>query len=266
MSINNLSIVLPVINEEKNLEILIPDLEDKLKSYFKEIQYVVVDDNSSDNTDMLMMKLKERNFNVLYLKRVTKNSLPTSIFEGIICSTYENIMWLDADGSMTAESAKKLAIKFIDNKDTVYVGSRFVEGGGYKGKLNSNKKNLFFTYFNLFNSEDSILAILLSRVFNFTLSKFLKIGIKDLTSGFILGRKKYFEKNMFENHYYGEYFITVLSKLYKNKIQLFEVGYYCQTRKFGVSKTSTNILRMIKLSKYYFEACLNAKRDINDYI
>ena len=140
MSIENLSIVLPVINEEKNLEVLIPELENKLKNYFKQIEFVVVDDNSLDNTENLMLNLKERNFKVLYVKRVTKNSLPTSIYEGIILATYENVMWLDADGSMTAESAEKLAIEFFSNKDAVYVGSRFIEGGGYKGKLEYDKK------------------------------------------------------------------------------------------------------------------------------
>ena len=59
-------------------------------------------------------------------------SLPLSILTGIDNSLYENVMWLDADGSMPAFDSLKLINKFFVNNKTVIVGSRFSNGGGYK--------------------------------------------------------------------------------------------------------------------------------------
>ena len=61
------------------------------------------------------------------------------------------------------------------------------------GDIKESKKNLdsdFTSFFsNIINSEDSFLAIFLSLVFNKVLSFLLPINIKDLTSGFIIGKK-----------------------------------------------------------------------------
>ena len=93
-----------------------------------------------------------------------------------------------------------------------------------------------------------MLAILLSKYFNKFIGSLLNIGIKDLTSGFIVGQKKYFNKEMFEKFTYGEYFVYVVMKLLKNNIQILEVGYFCKPRQFGKSKTSSSIFRLIRLS------------------
>ena len=43
-------------------------------------------------------------------------------------------MWLDADGSMDIESINKLISECLNNNNMVYIGSRFISGGGYKEK------------------------------------------------------------------------------------------------------------------------------------
>ena len=43
------------------------------------------------------------------------------------------LLELDADGSMPAESSETLVKDFLINTDSVVIGSRFVEGGGYMG-------------------------------------------------------------------------------------------------------------------------------------
>ena len=106
------------------------------------------------------------------------------------------------------------------------------------------------------------MAIFLSRVFNYILNLLLNVGVKDLTSGFVLGNKQYFEESMFRNHFYGEYFINVIVNLHLKNIDITEVGYYCKTRNFGVSKSSTNILRMIRLSKHYFKVSFQARKKL----
>ena len=50
-------------------------------------------------------------------------------------SSLENVMWLDADGSMNALAIERLLNVFFskENSNLAIVGSRFSEGGGYKG-------------------------------------------------------------------------------------------------------------------------------------
>ena len=58
--------------------------------------------------------------------------MPDSIYEGIEISSNSIVLWLDADGSMDAESVEKLILNYKRNTNHVYVGSRFVKDGGYK--------------------------------------------------------------------------------------------------------------------------------------
>lgn len=262
MSTDGISIILPVLNEAKNLELLIPDLYRVSQKYFKTVEIVVVDDNSTDNTQEVISQFQKQNYKILYKLRTNNNSLPDSIYEGIEISSNSIVLWLDADGSMDAESVEKLILNYKRNTNHVYVGSRFVKGGGYKGRSIRNKSGLIRSFISLLNSEDSILAIFLSRVFNYILNLLLNVGVKDLTSGFVLGNKEYFEESMFRNHFYGEYFISVIVNLHLRNINITEVGYYCKTRKFGVSKSSTNILRMIRLSKHYFKVSLQVRKKL----
>ena len=66
-----------------------------------------------------------------------------------------------------------------------------------QGSSIRNKSGFIKSFISLLNSEDSILAIFLSRIFNYILN-LLNVGVKDLTSGFVLGNKEYFEESMFK--------------------------------------------------------------------
>ena len=107
-----LSIILPVLNEELNLKYLIPEIskianEVVLNNY----EIIVVDDNSTDNTKTLINNFLTKNFHIVYKVRGDVKSLPLSIYEGIEVAKYQNVMWLDADGSMDGEAIKLLIEK-----------------------------------------------------------------------------------------------------------------------------------------------------------
>ena len=57
MKINNISIVIPVLNEEKNLVKLIEEIKKiKNKIKIKNFELIIIDDNSNDNSKLKLIK------------------------------------------------------------------------------------------------------------------------------------------------------------------------------------------------------------------
>jgi dolichol-phosphate mannosyltransferase len=257
---DQISIILPTLNERKNLEYLIPEIIEKLENE-KIVNYeiIIVDDGSTDGTKELITKLVYKKFNVRLIQNIPPLNLPLSIKKGIENSNFKYVMWLDADGSMGSNSVQKLIAEIKLNPDTVIIGSRFVSGGGYKGQKEDKPQNTYGTIKRILNSEDSILAVYLSKLFNSMLKIILHTNVKDITSGFIVGKKEYFNYKSFIDSIYGEYFIKVISHLEKNNVKIKEVGYFCTPRLYGESKTSSSYIRLFKLTLPYIKAALNYK-------
>lgn len=255
-----LSVILPTLNEARNLEILIPSIVKNLNSVDNLVyEIIVVDDGSTDNTFDL---LKNTNFdvNIKLIQRQEAPSLPISILTGIENSKFSNVAWLDADGSMPPEVLKDMVLLNMANILSVIIGSRFIEGGGYKGIKQLGRTSIFSAIRNVYQSNDSVLGMLVSTLFNKFLIKILNIPVQDITSGFIIGRKEYFKKEMFQKADYGDYFIYLVSDLTSSNIDIIEFGYICETRIYGESKTSTNILQLVKRGIPYIKAANNCRK------
>ena len=97
MSKIGISIILPTLNEEDNLSLIIPEIISKFDSNNLIYEIVVVDDNSLDNTEKIMNEFVTKNQNIKFIKRESNPSLPLSIYEGIENSKMDYVMWLDAD-------------------------------------------------------------------------------------------------------------------------------------------------------------------------
>lgn len=257
-----LSIILPVYNEYENLEYLLPQLSNLCISLNLVFEIIVVDDQSTDSTEDLFKRSEIKILPIKHLVRKDKRSLPMSIFEGIEQSQFESVLWLDADGSMDIISVEKLLKEYINNSQNFYIGSRFVSGGGYKGQ-DENDNRISKIYKNIKNSEDSFLAIYLSIIFNKVLKYLIKVNISDLTSGFIIGQKKYISKKVFSKSNYGEYFLYLVADLIYKKRNIIEIGYICKPRKYGNSKTSNNLMTLIRLGLPYIKAAILCKKIYN---
>ena len=79
-------------------------------------------------------------------------------------------------------------------------------------------------------------------------------------------RGLHFQKKPFVNSHYGEYFIKVIVNLHIQGIEINEVGYYCKPRLYGKSKTSTNLFRLISLSKPYIFAAISSRKEIREHL
>ena len=56
--------------------------------------------------------------------------------------------------------------------------------------------------------------------------------------------------------------LNQFNDILKNNIQISEVGYFCKTRNFGESKTSTNIFRLLGLSRPYIRMAFKARKHL----
>tara|TARA_X000000950_G_scaffold289530_1_gene414883 strand:- start:13997 stop:14794 length:798 start_codon:yes stop_codon:yes gene_type:complete len=257
----DLTIILPTINECENLEKLIPEIVSSInKSLIRNYEIIVVDDGSTDNTRQLIFNLNSKNENIKLLERKTEPSLPMAIYDGINKSNYEYVMWLDADGSMPAITIKDLINLQSKNLENVIIGSRFVKGGGYKGIQEIGKTSFLSALVNVRQSKDSVSGMIASTLFNKLLIFILKSPIKDLTSGFIIGKKYYFAEESFSKSSYGEYFLYLITELMRKGINIQELGYICETRIYGESKTASSLIQLFKRGVPYIKAAIVSRR------
>jgi len=57
-----------------------------------------------------------------------------------------------------------------------------------------------------------------------------------------------------------------VTNLHLSDIYLREVGYICKPRIYGESKTSTNLFRLLSLSKPYLKTAINCRKKLYENI
>ena len=96
------TIVIPVYNEAKNLQILIPRIFKVLKNI--KFELIIVDDNSNDDTSKILKKFK-KNFH--HLVRKKKRDLSKSCIDGFKKAKYKDIVVMDGDLQHKPSDLKK---------------------------------------------------------------------------------------------------------------------------------------------------------------
>jgi dolichol-phosphate mannosyltransferase len=254
--LDNLTVVLPTYNEKQNLEILVPEiLNGKWGFPDKQLRVIVVDDNSNDGTESVLQNFAALDERFSFIIRSGSPSLPQSIWDGVHAAQTEYVAWLDADGSMPIKDL----IRFVSIADSesldVVVGSRFVAGGGFKGLNEVGRTTIRDFYINLKQSQDSILAVVLSRGLNEFLRIVLRAGVRDLTSGFIVARKSMIKKYDFDANY-GDYCPILIKRMVLRGARIQEIGYLCLPRVYGESKTGSSIATYIRRGLPYLSRSL----------
>jgi len=225
------SIILPTYNEAGNIIELIKTIQN-IVTYSHEI--IVVDDNSPDGTSELVAKYKKRSGknNVHLITRYKNRGLTNSIKDGILAAKGDVVVWMDCDFSHPPQLINKLLHKIEQGYD-IAVASRFIKGGGFKGK-----------------KEENLLAIFLSRLMNYSIQFVLRGEFKDYTSGFIAAREKIFRKIKLRGDY-GEYFIDLIYKALAYEFKVVEIPFVNLPRKSGESKTGSNLYEYIMRGTKY---------------
>lgn len=106
----DISIIVPVYNAEKYLEKCLDSLKNQTK---KEIEWIIINDGSTDHSEEIIKKVKDKRLK--YFKNKNQGIGKTRNF-GIEKATGEYIMFLDSDDTLAKDAVEKMYEK-VKNED-----------------------------------------------------------------------------------------------------------------------------------------------------
>lgn len=233
-----ISILIPTLNEIKNIREVLGRTIEVLDSSRTTYEIIVIDDSSCDDTVKAAEVLLNAKRKGMVIQKTSKPvSLSSSIVYGIKQAKGEFVVIMDADGSHPPE----LILNFIEAINSGYdlvVASRYVKGGGFADEFPAGRKIM------------SIIGCMVGR---------LLTDIRDNTSGFFCIRKSALEGMPLKPRGFKiglEIFVKASYRSYK------EIPYIFINRKKGKSKLSLKTLidyfqQVISLASYKF---LRAKK------
>ncbi|MFO1063028.1 MAG: glycosyltransferase family 2 protein [Pirellulales bacterium] len=123
-----LSIVIPAYNEQQNIEPCLQDLIDVLVVREGiETELVVVNDNSSDDTEQVVLKMAEKHPQIRLVRREPPGGFGRALRSGLEFVQGETVIMYMADRSDDPEDALLYYRKIQEGYDCVF-GSRFIAG------------------------------------------------------------------------------------------------------------------------------------------
>ena len=233
---------MPTYNEAGNVSGLITESVAYVRQTGVErIEVIVVDDDSPDSTWMVATETKCPDADVRVIRRMKDHGLTSSLREGVAAARNDVIIWFDCDYSQPPECIPQLLFMLNQGFDVV-VNSRYVLGGGENRTGKGGNQQLF-----------------LSKWLNRTLRHLLNASFYDYTSGFAAVRRDVFEDIRLTGDY-GEYFIDFVYRVLKSKrYRVCELPYIMQPRRYGESKTGTNLFQYLRRGGKYLLTVLRLK-------
>lgn len=220
-------VVIPTYNERRNLESLIPNLEDLFPSLNARASIIIVDDNSPDGTGQLgdLMASKYGNIEVIHRKgKLGLGSAYKDAFTHLLNDKrVDAALEMDADLSHGFMDIPRILEKLREGCDVV-VGSRYVTGGGSERWAFSRR--------------------VISRGANFLASTILGLKVKDITSGFRAYREyvlREIELPQVKSEGY-EFQVEMLYRCAQKGFKICEVPIIFRERGEGTSKLSSGDL------------------------
>ena len=115
----NISIVIPVRNEEKNIENIVKKIDITLNDAHLSYEIIIVDDHSTDKTYSISKKLSKI-YSVQYFQKKGTSGKGYSILEGADNAQSDIICMIDADLQYNPKHIPEMYNKLVKN-DTVGV-------------------------------------------------------------------------------------------------------------------------------------------------
>jgi glycosyltransferase involved in cell wall biosynthesis len=202
----NLSIIIPVFNEESTIEEIISCVERVQLEGIELKEIIIVDDGSTDGTRDVLNQYKEKSGITLFFQPNNKGK-GAAVRKGFELATGD--LWLvqDSDLEYNPRDYPKLLAPILENNADVVYGSRFVGGGA--------NRVLFY-----WHSWGNKVLTTLSNMFT-------DLNLTDMECGYKVFRKEIINQiKLRENRFGFEPEVTAkIGKLAKKgKCRIYEVG------------------------------------------
>ncbi len=214
-------VIIPTYNEAVNIEKII----NKVLSVSNQLEILIIDDNSQDNTAGIVETLRKNNERIHLMNRPRKMGLGTAYVAGFSFAylhNYDFVFEMDADFSHDPNDLPRF-IELIDNYDLI-IGSRYVNGVSV---VNWPMKRLLLSFF----------ACMFARFVT-------GVPVKDLTSGFkCYSRRALLSVNWqkFKVDGYG-FQIQSVCGVFCAGLPIIEIPIIFVERRAGASKMSKRII------------------------
>jgi len=222
---HEISIVIPALNEEKNIKPLTLRIIKVLKK--NKFEIIFVDDNSTDQSKKVLLALSKKYKFFKPILRKKNRDLTQSCFDGIKRSKYQNILILDADLQHDPKYIPQMLKEFYKGIDVV-IGARKLTSGKNKGLSETRR-------------FASVFLIFLFKVFN--------IQTKDPMSGFFLFKKDIYLKN--KNRFFGKGFKILADLLINSKAKLKTKDVFIDFNRRYESESKMNTKILLILIQFY---------------
>ncbi len=204
-----ISIVVPVMNEERNVRLLYETLSPQLNELGKCYEVIFVDDGSTDGTFEVLKQLYEENRGVVRVIRFRRNFSKTpALVAGFSRCRGEVIFTMDGDLQDDPIEIPRFLEKLDEGYDLV---------SGWK-----------------YPRLDPISKTFPSRIFNGLVSKLSGVHLHDINCGFKAYRREIIEDSHLK--LYGEFHRFVPVMAHWRGFRVTEIKVVHHPRKYGVSK------------------------------
>ena len=130
------SIILCTYNEAHHIKNTVL----QIKKIIKNLELIIVDDNSNDGTKEILEQLnQEKEFKIIF--RNKSRGLASAFLRGVIESSGDYIGWLDTNMTESIAIFEKMS-NLLNSEHDIIILSRYVEGGSDKRKLIRDLNNL----------------------------------------------------------------------------------------------------------------------------
>lgn len=130
-----LSIIVPLLNEEENVYELFNRLKQVCKKINCSFEIIMVDDGSNDNTMQVVEKIASENSELKYISFSRNFGHQAALFSGIQKSTGEKVVLIDGDLQDPPEEIENLWKRINEGNDVVYAKRKVRKGESYLKKI-----------------------------------------------------------------------------------------------------------------------------------
>ena len=222
----DLTIIIPALNEQENLKLLLPQIHDVLRELALSSEVIVIDGGSHDNTWSVAEAAGA------HVVQQTEPGYGGALLAGFGAAASAHVATMDADLSHPPFFLKDFWRQ--RNEADLLVASRYVPGG--RADMGAGRR-------------------ILSTILNRTYSAVLRLNLRDVSSGFRMYNRRVLENLDLQARDFDA-LEEILVKIYLNGGQVKEVPFHYQARNAGKSHAklvrfgwafSKTLLRMWRL-------------------